>query len=60
MNGPRDYHTKRNKSEKDKYDITYMQTLQKNNTNECIYESERDTQTQKTDLQLAKGKRQGG
>ena len=45
MNGPRDYHTKRNKSEKDKYDITYMQTLQKNNTNECIYESERDTQT---------------
>ena len=26
-NGPRDYHTKWSKSDKDKYDITYMQNL---------------------------------
>ena len=35
--------------EKDKYDITYMWNL-KSNTNELIYETETDSQTQKIDL----------
>ena len=29
MDGPRDYHTKWSKSEKDKYSITYMWNLKK-------------------------------
>ena len=37
------------------YDITYMQNL-KNNTNESIYKIEKDSQTQKTDFWLPKGK----
>ena len=42
MDGPRDYHTKWNKSEREKqmsYDITYMWNL-KYDTNELIYETE--------------------
>ena len=41
------------------YDITYMWNL-KNNTNELIYKTEIDSQTQKTNLQLPKGKGGGG
>ena len=37
------------------YDITYMQNL-KNYTNEFIYKTEIDTQMQKTNLLLSKGK----
>ena len=37
------------------YDITYMQNL-KNNTNESIYKIEKESQTQKTDFWLPKGK----
>ena len=37
------------------YDITYMQNL-KNYTNEFIYKTEIDTQMQKTNLWLSKGK----
>ena len=47
MDGPRDYHTKRSKSERERqisYDITYMWTL-KYDTNEHIYETETDSQT---------------
>ena len=44
MDGPRDYHTKWSKSEKDKYHITYMCNL-KNDTNELIYKVETDSQT---------------
>ena len=47
MDGPRDYHTKRSKSERERhilYDITYMWNL-KNDTNELIYITETDTQT---------------
>ena len=41
---------------KDKYhDITYMWNL-KNDTNELIYRIETDSQTQKTNLRLPKGK----
>ena len=47
MDGPRDYHTKWIKSEKDKYKcITYMWNLKKKNgTNELIYKTETDSQT---------------
>ena len=47
MDGPRDYHTKCSKSERERqipYDITYMWNL-KYDTNELIYETERDSQT---------------
>ena len=52
MDGPRDYHTKRSKSERERqiqYDITYMWNL-KYDTNEPIYEPETDSQTQRTAL----------
>ena len=47
MDGPRDYHTKWNKSDRERqieYDNTYMWNL-KNNTNELIYKTETDSQT---------------
>ena len=47
MDGPRDYYTKRSKSERERqisYDITYMWNL-KYDTNEHIYETETDSQT---------------
>ena len=40
------------------YDITYMRTL-KYDTNEVIYKTEIDSQTQKTNLWLPKGKGHG-
>ena len=46
MDGPRDYHTKWSKSERERqipYDITYMWNL-KYDTNELIYETETDSQ----------------
>ena len=42
MDGPRDYHTKQGKSERERqipYDITYMWNL-KYDTNELIYRTE--------------------
>ena len=47
MGGPRDYHTKQSKSERERqilYDITCMWNL-KYDTNEPIYETETDSQT---------------
>ena len=47
MHGPRDYHTKRSKSERERqvpYDITYMWNLNYD-TNELTYETETDSQT---------------
>ena len=47
MDGPKDYHTKWSKSERERqisYDIIYMWNL-KNNTNEHIYKTETDSQT---------------
>ena len=47
MDGPRDYHTKQNKSERGRqlpYDITVMWNL-KCNTNEHIYETEIESKT---------------
>ena len=46
MDGPRDYHTKWSKSERERqipYDITYMWNL-KYDTNEPIYKTETDSQ----------------
>ena len=50
--GPRDYHTKSSKSDKDKYHITYMWIL-KSYTNEFIYKTETDTESK---IKLPKGK----
>ena len=45
MDGPRDYHIKQSKSERQiPYDITYMWNP-KYDTNESIYEIETDSQT---------------
>ena len=43
-------------TEKDKYHITCMWTLKKKGTYELIYKTEIDPQTQKTKLELPKGK----
>ena len=47
MDGPRDYHTKWSKSERERqipYDITYMSNL-KYDTSKLIYKTETDSQT---------------
>ena len=56
MDGPRDYHTKWSKSDREKqiYDITYMWNL-KYDTSELIYKTETDSKTS-TNLRLLKGK----
>ena len=38
------------------YDITYMYNVKKTDTNELIYKTEIDSQAQKTNLSLPKGK----
>ena len=45
MDGPRDYHTKWSKSDRERqvYDITYMWNL-KSDTNKLIYKTETDSQ----------------
>ena len=56
MDGPRDYHTQQSKSERERqipHDITYVWNL-KYDTNEIIYETETDSQTQRA-LVVAKG-----
>ena len=48
MGGPIDYHTKWSKSDRERqisYDITYIWSLKKNDTNELIYKAESDSQT---------------
>ena len=62
MDGSRDYHTKRSKSDRERqisYDITYMWNLKKNDTNELIYKTETDSHTLKTNLWLPKWERWG-
>ena len=57
MVGPRDYYTKRNEKEKDKYlAITYMCRLicLKYDTNERIYETKTDPKIERIDLWLPK------
>ena len=48
-----------NQTEKNKYHITYMWNLNYD-TNDLIYKRETDSQTQKTNLWLPKGKGGGG
>ena len=61
MDGPRDYHTKWSKLEKDKYHmLSLICGIFKNDTNELIYKIEIDSQAQKTNLWLPKGKGGGG
>ena len=45
MDGPRDYHTKWSKSDKDKYMISLIPGIWKNDTSELIYKTETDSQT---------------
>ena len=62
MDEPRDYHTKWRKSERERqipYDITWMWNL-KYDTNELVYETETDSQTERTGLWLPKGRGSGG
>ena len=57
--GPRNYATKWSKSERERqisYDITYTGNL-KYDTNELIYETETDAQTQRTGLWSPRGRR---
>ena len=57
MDGPRDYQTKWNKSERViqiPYDITYIWNL-KNDTNKLICKTEIDSQIQKANIRLPKG-----
>ena len=57
MDATRDYYTKWNKSERERwipYDITYMWNL-KYDTNEPIYETKRESWTQRTDRWLPRG-----
>ena len=59
MEGLRNYHTKWNKSDRERqisHGITCMWNLKKTDTNELIYKAEIDSQTQKTDFWLPKKK----
>ena len=58
--GPRDYHTKWSKPDKERQIILwyclYVESKRKKDMNELIYKTERDSQTQETNLWLSKGK----
>ena len=59
MDGPRDYHAKWSKSDREKqisYDIAYMWNLKENDTNEFIYKTEIDTDVEKEHM-VTKGER---
>ena len=62
MDEPRDYHTKWNKSKRERqipYDITYMWNL-KYDTNELIYKIETDSQTSEITDGYQRGNMEGG
>ena len=59
MDGTRNYHTKSERERQTLYDITYTWNL-KYDTNVLIYETETGSQTWKPDLQLPRGRRNGG
>ena len=61
MEGPKDYHTKQSKSERQRqipYDIIYMRKL-KYDTNAFVYEMNKITDTENREV-AAKGERAGG
>ena len=49
-----------NQTEKNKYHITYMWNLKKTDANKFIHKTEIDSQTQKINLQLTKGRGEEG
>ena len=55
MDKPRDYHAKSERERQISYNSTYTQNL-KNNTSELIHKIETDSQPQKTNSWLPKGK----
>ena len=60
MNGPRDDHTKWSKSERERNTIWYhWYEESKYDTDELIYEKETDSQTQRADFWLPRGRRGG-
>ena len=62
MDGPRGYHIDWNKPYRERqilYAVIYMWNL-KSNTNESVYKTETDSQTQKTNLWLSKEKKGTG
>ena len=61
MDGPRDCHTEWSKSDKEGeiYNIPYKQNLKRNDTNELVYKTETDLQTQRANSWLL-GERMGG
>ena len=63
MDGPRDYHTEWNKSDRERqtsYDITYIWNLKKKNeTNEFIYKTETHSDVENK-FMVTKGERQEG
>ena len=50
MDGSRKYHTVSDRERQVLYDLTYNMWNLKNNTNESIYKTETDSQTQKPNL----------
>ena len=62
MDGPRDYHTKWSKSDRERqisYGIIYMWNLKKNDTSELICKTEIDSQIENK-LMVNKGERERG
>ena len=62
MVGLTDCHTEWSKSDREReisYDISYMQNLKRNGTNELNYKTETDSQTKRTNLWLPGGKDEG-
>ena len=56
MGGPRDYHTKRSKSERDKYILLFICGIRKKKeTNELIFQTEGDSDTE-SKLMITKGR----
>ena len=63
MDGPRDYHTKQSKSERETqipYYITYMWNVKKKKIQMNLFIKQKQTHRQKTNLWLPKGKGRGG
>ena len=56
MGGPRDYHTKRSKSERDKYILLFICGIRKKKeTNELIFQTEGDSDTESKPM-ITKGR----
>ena len=60
MDGPRDYHTMWSKSKTNIVCSHSYVNLKKHDTNELIYKTETNSETQKTNLRLPKWKVWGG